>query len=1008
MSFTGGGEVVGSAKIEIHGDFGPVEEELKAFSTTAAGAGRQIGNPVAGIEAGAGKAADAVNKKLTPALSSIQSQAAKLAPYLSAAFSVKQFIGFQEASETVKAVFGSSADSIIAASGKMNAAFGLTRTQVLQLSAEMGNALTNLGLPIRSVTTATDALVKRAADVGAAFGRSAPEVAKTFELALQGNLRGLKQLGIDISVFDEKQKAMELGLGANVAALDDAQKAQVIYALVLEKSDRFQGQAAKTADSLAGQMRSLRSEAGDTALRLGSDLAPAVSSVLRLFTALTDVVKVIPAPIRAIAESLTALFVASKVSFISNLVTSIGGISAVSFSAEGALAALAGTLSNPVVLGIVAATGALVAIHDVLGHFDGLLHQAVPDVKQLKVELQSLGEGAAVGKLQSQLGDLGAAVNNVFDRSLGSRIGRNISEALTPFGHLFGIDSTIAHSRKEIEQFAAVFQQMISEGNVAGAQHQMDALRGQFIATGGSAKDFDKAFRDVNDAIFAAPLPQLISQLGAAGAAFDRNTAAINDALTAGLGKLDTDKALTDANRGLTDAETALADLRKKGAVDATKVAAAEQAVADAKDNVAAANQKITDGITAQATAQAALDALLAPATAQQLADATDNVALARIRLNDANRAATAALAALNHQQGTSLNLTGLNLTQLRTALANARASLDATRATASPTGKDPAQLADDVVSAQVAQHQATENLATAQSDLNDAEHKGQVETPAIIAARKTLADAETSVADARAAAARATTVVTEAESKLRTERAGDPGFATQLASAITAVATAHDKVRDAQVTQEIAAAKLRDTTDALAGNIHTEGEKLQEVFDIYKKFGLVVPDVATAVGALIDQIAAQLTIGVDAQGRQVIKPGNNAPAQRGFAEGGLVTNPTVAHIGEFFRPELILPLSNPDRVWELLSQHLPRYMTPTAPAHVDLPASVRRLAAGGSGLPSDQPMTRMQADRIITLLEKIEAKPTGDDVNIDVHPTPGMDEARLARRVARELRPRW
>lgn len=105
-----------------------------------------------------------------------------------------------------------------------------------------------------------------------------------------------------------------------------------------------------------------------------------------------------------------------------------------------------------------------------------------------------------------------------------------------------------------------------------------------------------------------------------------------------------------------------------------------------------------------------------------------------------------------------------------------------------------------------------------------------------------------------------------------------------------------------------------------------------------------------------------------------------STPGGRGaFAEGGLITSPTNALMGEGYKSELILPLSKPDRVWQLLSQHLPRYPGALAAAQTAILPSGTGVALPKLNLSGakttrsylDEPLSERTGRRIADLLEK-------------------------------------
>lgn len=112
--------------------------------------------------------------------------------------------------------------------------------------ASTGTLLTQMGVAPARAAAMTQAVTKLAGDM-AAFSHVSQEVAQdALESALMGKTKGLAQFGIAVSEADVKAKAYQMGLAKTGDELSHTATAQAALAAVLERSQKIQGEAART------------------------------------------------------------------------------------------------------------------------------------------------------------------------------------------------------------------------------------------------------------------------------------------------------------------------------------------------------------------------------------------------------------------------------------------------------------------------------------------------------------------------------------------------------------------------------------------------------------------------------------------------------------------------------------------------------------------------------------------------------------------------------------------
>lgn len=138
---------------------------------------------------------------------------------------------------------------------------GIARDEALKLA----QSLTTLAVDVASFNNAADAAVIR-----------------DFTSALVGNHETVRKYGIIISESAMKQEAMLRGMSKTYSQLTDLEKVQLRYQLILKGTTDAQGDALRTSDSYANQIKRLTANFSDFKVILGNEVIPALADMLKI------------------------------------------------------------------------------------------------------------------------------------------------------------------------------------------------------------------------------------------------------------------------------------------------------------------------------------------------------------------------------------------------------------------------------------------------------------------------------------------------------------------------------------------------------------------------------------------------------------------------------------------------------------------------------------------------------------------------------------------------------
>ena len=193
--------------------------------------------------------------------------------------------------------------------GKSKVVFGAFRANVVQELAEFGDAVGRSTHELEGMaSTVQDTFVpmgfargeaaklsvemtKLAVDVASFNNASDTDTMNAFQSALVGNHETVRRFGVVITEATLDQELMTMGIQAGAKAATNAQKVQARLNLITKGVKDAQGDAARTAESYANQMKGLRAEFSELVGALGKRFLPMLVSVIGTLRTVTQKVK---------------------------------------------------------------------------------------------------------------------------------------------------------------------------------------------------------------------------------------------------------------------------------------------------------------------------------------------------------------------------------------------------------------------------------------------------------------------------------------------------------------------------------------------------------------------------------------------------------------------------------------------------------------------------------------------------------------------------------------------
>lgn len=203
-------------------------------------------------------------------------------------YGVKAFSDLSEAVNAANVVFGQASGKIIDFGKNAADSVGLSQRAFLQASVPIGSALQNVGLSASDAGDMTIKLTQRAADMASVFNTDVNTALGAIQAGLRGEIDPLERFGVGLSDASIKAYAMANGIGTVGAELTMEEKTLARVGLLMEQTNRVQGDFKNTSDGLANSTRIARAELENNAAVLGEKLAPIANKVVVLINDLMD------------------------------------------------------------------------------------------------------------------------------------------------------------------------------------------------------------------------------------------------------------------------------------------------------------------------------------------------------------------------------------------------------------------------------------------------------------------------------------------------------------------------------------------------------------------------------------------------------------------------------------------------------------------------------------------------------------------------------------------------
>lgn len=218
--------------------------------------------------------------------------------------SIRLAVAAEETASKFQVVFRGSVERANAQLVEMSKTIPLTVTQMRGLSSGVQDMLVPMGLARKEAAGLSVEAVRLAGDIASFNNVKADQVLENIQSALAGSSEPLRKFGIDVREGRLQAIALEKGLIGVGDELNSTARAQAVFAAITADSSDAMGDAERTMDSTANQLRFMRRDMRQAQEDLGQLLIPAFADLL---SSLNEVDEDGLTPIQRTMQSLSVL-----------------------------------------------------------------------------------------------------------------------------------------------------------------------------------------------------------------------------------------------------------------------------------------------------------------------------------------------------------------------------------------------------------------------------------------------------------------------------------------------------------------------------------------------------------------------------------------------------------------------------------------------------------------------------------------------------------------------------
>lgn len=230
----------------------------------------------------------------------------------SVALSVREASSAQEIRSKFNAVFRGAAGDVRAWAEQMAQSVNRSSVDLESYLATFQDTFVPMGIARDEAATLSQSLTQLAVDLASFNNANEPETVALLASALVGNHEAVRRFGVVITAATLNQELMNMGIREGAQEATQAQLAQARLNIIMRSTSDAQGDAARTSESFANQMRGTQASLRDAGEAIGTEFLPAATQMLEWLQEIMPAIQSFGETMGQVASDMAAVFEASR------------------------------------------------------------------------------------------------------------------------------------------------------------------------------------------------------------------------------------------------------------------------------------------------------------------------------------------------------------------------------------------------------------------------------------------------------------------------------------------------------------------------------------------------------------------------------------------------------------------------------------------------------------------------------------------------------------------------
>ena len=166
-------------------------------------------------------------------------------------------------------------------SATMGAAMGRSAYDLQAYASRLGSVIGPVAKSQQAAEDMSKSLAGLAVDLGSFFNTSDQDAMQALRSGLTGEYESLKRYGVVLNDATLAEVANQKGIKKKITAMTTAEKTELRYLAIMERTKAAQGDAARTGDGFANASKALAAQLKDLGTNMAMTVIPAVEKLVR-------------------------------------------------------------------------------------------------------------------------------------------------------------------------------------------------------------------------------------------------------------------------------------------------------------------------------------------------------------------------------------------------------------------------------------------------------------------------------------------------------------------------------------------------------------------------------------------------------------------------------------------------------------------------------------------------------------------------------------------------------